>query len=129
MLNKCFMIISIVLFLIAFTIPILAQRDDINAGFIAGEQAAKANANTTLWFFAGCCLNMYGVVTSYIYEPTPSAVELLGKSPEYVAAYTDAYTNISKSIQMRSSLTGLMVLIVSYVAVYVSLYVLELALT
>ena len=43
---------------------------------------------------------------AYFYSPTPSASALLGKSYDYVAAYTDAYKATAKSIQTRNAWFG-----------------------
>ena len=47
-----------------------------------------------------------GVAVAYVVEAQPSATMLLGKSPEYVAAYTDGYRMTSKSVQTGKAWTG-----------------------
>ena len=47
------------------------------------------------WFFAGC-LGVVGLLLAYIVEPSPPGASLIGKSPEYVAAYTDCYIRAGK---------------------------------
>ena len=120
--NKCFLAISIALCSMVFTMPILAQQNDLVEGRIAGENAARAQTNTQLWFFAGFCLG--GIIpfaVAYLHEPYPPSTELLGKSPEYVAGYTEAYTKVAKSMQLKSTLTGAVGCIVSVAAIYVLL--------
>lgn len=83
---------------------------------IAAERDAEADVSKPLWFGAGCLLlgvsggcvgglglespladvmlpSLWaaGIAGSYFYRPDPPAERLLGKSPEYVAFYTDAY--------------------------------------
>jgi hypothetical protein len=57
-----------------------------------------------------------GVAVAYVVDAQPPATMLLGKSPEYVAAYTDAYRMTSKSIQTSKAWTGCIVGAVVYVA-------------
>ncbi len=54
-------------------------------------QDAQADENGTLWFFAGCLLGLIGVVIAAVAEPTPPPARLMGKSPEYLAVYTQTY--------------------------------------
>ena len=83
---------------------------------IAAERDAEADVSKPLWFGTGCLLfgvsggcvdglglesplvevifpSLWaaGIAGSYFYRPDPPAERLLGKSPEYVAFYTDAY--------------------------------------
>ena len=111
---RCFAAAAAVMSLMVFAMPILAQQDEFLAGRIAGEQAGRANVNGTLWLGAGCVSGFLGTGTggiiplliAYIYEPSPPTTQLLGKSPEYVAAYTDAYKAASKKGQSSKALTG-----------------------
>ena len=102
--------------LIVFATPILAQQDDIMKGRMDGDQAAKSNVNGTLWSAIGCFGNILGVLIAYAYEPAPSAMFLLGKSPEYVAAYTDAYKIAGKSVQTNRAWIGCIVFGLVYTA-------------
>ena len=107
--RKYFLAIAAVMSLMVFAVPILAQMDDMTAGRIAGTQAARASANGTMWLAIGCVGGLIGVVVAYVVEPQPSATMLLGKSPEYVAAYTDAYRVTGKSVQTGKAWTGCIV--------------------
>ena len=99
---------------LTFSMPFgtLAQQ---NAWRAAAERDAEADVSKPLWFGAGCLLLgasgcvggsglesplvdvilpglwVAGIAGSYFYRPDPPAERLLGKSPEYVAFYTDAY--------------------------------------
>ena len=57
--------------------------------------------------FIGCLGNILGYLIASVYEPTPSASRLLGKSPEYAAVYTDSYKAESRNIQVRQATIGL----------------------
>jgi len=113
--------------------PILAQaqqgrfmlaqaRSEVEQGRIDGERDAQAATNKPLWFVAGCLGGIIGLVVAYAIEPSPPATKLLGKSPEYTAAYTDAYKATAKSVQTRMAWTGCGVAAALY-AVYIILVV------
>ncbi len=87
------------------------QQIPTNAHLTA-EQDAESDAKKVTWFFIGFLGNILGVLIASIYEPTPSASRLLGKSPEHAALYTDSYTTKGRSIQLRQSIIGLVVPIV-----------------
>ena len=87
---------------LTFSVPFvtLAQQNALQAEAIAdAEKDAVINVNTTRWFWTGC----FGGVSALtqVYEPSPPASRLLGKSPEYTAYYTDAYK--AKATELQSS--------------------------
>ncbi len=116
--HKFFAFLAVVMSFMVFTMPILAQqngstsgimavkKDDLTAGRIAGERDARANVNGNLWLIVGCFGGLTGLIVAYVYEPNPYATMLLGKSAEYVVAYTDAYRTTAKSIQSKKAITG-----------------------
>ncbi len=114
--RRYFVAIAAVMSFMVLAVPILAQMDDITDGRIAGAQAARASTNGTLWLAIGCLGGLIGVVVAYVVEPQPSATMLLGKSPEYVAAYTDAYRATGKSVQTGKAWTGCIVWTVIVIA-------------
>lgn len=120
--KKVLTIITIVTAFLILITPILAMQDDFTAGRLAGEQAGKSNVNGVAWMAVGCLGGLLGVIVAYIYEPSPPASLLLGKSPEYVAAYTDAYKSAAKGAQAKNAWTGCIVSTLLYV-VYVVLVV------
>jgi len=120
--HKSFVAIAVVMSFVVFATPILAQQGEITAGRMAGEQAARANTNGMLWMAIGCVGSWVGVAAAYIYEPSPPATPLLGKSPEYVAAYTDAYKATAKNVQTGKVWTGCIISAVLYTVSYVLLF-------
>lgn len=121
--RKYFVAIAVVMSLLVFAVPILAQQDDLIAGRIAGEKAARADVNQQLWFFVGCVGGLLGCVFAYFYAPSPPSAQFIGKSPEYVVAYTDAYKATAKTVQTNSALKGFIVPVVVGCAVYVLLVI------
>ncbi len=79
---------------------------------LTAEQDAESDAKKVRWFFIGFFGNIVGVLIASIYESTPPASRLLGKSPEHAALYTDSYREKSRGIQIRQSVIGLIVPIV-----------------
>lgn len=117
--RRYFVVTAAVMSLMVFAVPILAQQGDITAGRIAGSQAARMNTNGTLWLAVGCLAGIIGVAVAYVVEAQPSATMLLGKSPEYVAAYADAYRATGKSVQTGKAWTGCLLGALIYVGLVV----------
>ncbi len=116
---KIITIITVFMSLLIFVTPIFAQSGEIMKGRVDGEQAARANVNGTLWLAVGCLGGLLGIAVAYIYEPSPSATLLLGKSPEYFSAYTDSYKMTAKKIQTNKAWTGCIAGTLLYVALVV----------
>ena len=74
---------------------------------LMAEQDAESDTRKTRWVFIGVFGNILGVLIASVYEPTPPASRLLGRSPEYAALYTDSYKAKSRSIQVRHSVIGI----------------------
>lgn len=81
------------------------QTDIVNAEADA-IQDANADVNKPLWIGLGgllagislihnygCVLSVGGLAGTYFYRPNPPAERLIGKSPEYVNVYSEAYKN------------------------------------
>jgi hypothetical protein len=96
---------------------------DTARAVLEATQDAQADENGTLWFFAGCILGLIGVVIAAVAEPSPPPARLMGKSPEYLAIYTQTYKSEGKSAQLRSSLWGVGTTVVVFVVIYVILIV------
>ena len=71
----------------------LAQQNSVRARAIAdAERDAAVRVNKSVWLLGACF--SYGIIPliiANVAEPVPPASALIGKSPEYVAFYTDAY--------------------------------------
>ncbi|MBC8484844.1 MAG: hypothetical protein H8D45_02235 [Bacteroidetes bacterium] len=111
--------LSLLLALFIVVLPLLAQQAD-NPIYDA-ERQAMLDVDKTLWLAIGCLIGFVGVAVGYLIEPKPPQSALLGKSPEYVAVYTDAYQKKAKSIQGTQALYGCIANTVAWVAVYVLL--------
>lgn len=105
-------ILALLMAMLTFSMPFVtfAQQNSLQAeAIVAAERDAQGDTNTGLWFLGGCLGGVIGVIVAYAVEPTPPATRLLGKSPEYVAFYTDAYTEKAKTLQANSALGGCIV--------------------
>ena len=88
-----------------FSMPFATLAQQTTAQAVAAAEAdASKDVNKPLWFGAGCLLPVtgsllkpYGYIMllgglgGYIYQPGPPPSRLMGKSPEYITAYTAAY--------------------------------------
>lgn len=107
---------------LTLVVPVMAQEAATNA-VIQAQQQAEADFNKAMWLGVGCLLGWVGLLISYLVQPSPPATALMGKSPEYVVAYTEAYKEKMKSLQTKYALVGClgnMALSMVYVALVVS---------
>lgn len=96
--------------------PVMAKslQSETDEACAAAQADAEEETSGALWFLAGCALTWVGVVGAYVIKPNPTATKLLGKSPEYVAAYTDCYKDKAVSIQTKWAWIGCGVSAVAY---------------
>lgn len=73
------------------------------------ERDAAAHLNKTLWFSTGCFFSFMGPAVSQWYQPFMPTARVLGKPPEYVAFYYDAYKLKTKKLQFNWALGGCLV--------------------
>ncbi len=73
------------------------------------EKDAAAHLNPTMWFTAGCFFPLIGPIFSQRHQPFMPTARVLGKSPEYVAFYYDAYQVKTKKLQFNWALGGCLV--------------------
>lgn len=128
-----------VLCLVVISAPILAQTPRYSGGDACtkAQMDAQMHTNGALWAVgsgaAACCLSPLlgiGVVAAaYVIEPAPPAMALMGKSPEYVATYTECYRNKAKSVRTSNAWTGCITGTVLSVIFWAAYYVLVIAAT
>ena len=73
------------------------------------EKDAAAHLNRTLWFTAGFFFPGGGSIISQFYQPFLPTARVLGKSPEYIAFYYDAYKVKTKKLQFKWALVGCLI--------------------
>ena len=93
-----------VVFVFSISFVTFAQQNSkLLEAVIAAEQDAKTEVNQLKWWFSGCCL--FGVVAANrVSEPLPE--RLVGKSPEYVEVYTEAYKAKVKNLRLSAAVPG-----------------------
>lgn len=124
-------ILALFLIVIIFSIPFatyaqLELESVAHQAKVDAEADANKDVNKLLWFGTGCAISglafaliypLPGVYTSclvppagiagtYFYQPAPNASRFIGKTPEYVSAYTDAYKSNRGRIQSNMSSLG-----------------------
>ncbi len=97
---------ALLISLIALPLTLAAQEAD---PCVDAKVDAERNTNKLLWMAMGCVFGCLGVGAAYVIEASPEAMSLIGKSPEYVAAYTDCYKEKGRSIQTNKALVGCLV--------------------
>lgn len=94
---------------VLFSIPLVTFAQEISVQTQAMADAKRdvaVDIDSTLWLLGGCLGNISVVIVAKIYEPTPPATRLLGKSPEYVAYYADTYKSKATEIQSSKAIAG-----------------------
>jgi hypothetical protein len=102
---------ALVYFWIFLVFPInsaLFAQETASACADAQRQATMDTSGGT-WFAIGCLAGLIGWLIAYAMDSNPPASSLVGKSPEYVAAYSDCYKNKAKSIKTNRAMVGCLV--------------------
>ena len=109
--------------MLTFSTPFVTMAQQ---NFVQAEAATVAEADVNkdvsklLCFSAGCVLSAVfflpspygyllppvGIIGSYSYRPVPPPSRLIGKSPEYISAYTTTYKSKRGNIQVRWTSAG-----------------------
>ena len=122
--NTTFHVLVLFMAVLTFSMPFatLAQKNSVEAQAIidAATEDANKDVSKPLWFGAGFLLSgllflpiPYGYILppasaigTYFYRPAPPPSRLIGKSPEYIAAYTSAYKLKRGNVQVRWTSAG-----------------------
>ncbi len=120
-----------ILLIIALVIPfntIAEQQFGVNANIAAIQKQAYMDAKndakkstTGIWVFAGCLLHVWAIAGAYVIEPSVPTARLIGKSPEYIAFYTDTYKDEVKQQRVTSAIGGCCLGAVFYASAWVLL--------
>lgn len=112
-----------ILLVLSIPLNLLAQESEAAGACAQAKADAKSNVNSTMWMGAGCLGGVLGLGAAYVMEPSPPTTALLGKSPEYVAHYTDCYKEEAKSIQTSNAMKGCLIAVASYAVFWVVYFV------
>lgn len=87
-------------------VDVLAKTSAKRDAEVDTRQPLWIGGNFLLGLAGGCVLGSVGILGAYMYEPVPPASRLMGKSPEYVLFYTDAYKERVRTLRVRSAVLG-----------------------
>ncbi len=102
---KVILAVGVVLIFLGGNTALFAQNVHVQACQQA-EADAEAFTNPALWLAAGFFGGIVGVLVAYVLQPNPPASKLLGKSPEYVAYYSDCFRLKTRSIRTQKAWIG-----------------------
>ncbi|MEW6455799.1 MAG: hypothetical protein AB1410_03675 [Acidobacteriota bacterium] len=85
---------------------IVARTEEQRQAITEAEKQAEMDANKWTFFVLGLIGTAVTLLIVNFIEPKPPQSSLLGKSQEYVAAYTDAYVRKVKNIRLNYTLYG-----------------------
>ena len=112
-------LLSVVICVTLVGTPLVVQAQDIvdeaqvvqheGDPCVTAHRDATMHINKGTWFLIGCLAGLVGWIIAYAIEPNPPAAALVGKSPQYVATYTDCYKSKGKSLQSGAALTGCLI--------------------
>ena len=104
--------------------PIALAGIGVAIGLAAGTQSYSGGDLLNDQSTCGACVGLtigclIPPISIYNYRPTPPPERLLGKSPEYIDVYTDAYKKRARQFQLTYSATGCAVGIGTYLIISV----------
>ena len=70
------------------------------------KKDAERLINDTIWRVTGCFGSILGIGAAFVYEPALPASAFIGKTPEYVAYYTDEFRRKTQDLQIYHASTG-----------------------
>jgi len=116
--------LAILMALVIFSISplihaaLISEQQVTQAIIDAEAQAARDNSGA-LWFFLGCLGGVITIAAAALITPNVPQTALLGKSPDYVASFSDAYISKAKKIRTNNALIGCGANVVAVVLIYV----------
>jgi hypothetical protein len=97
--------------------------NEVTQAQIDGRADVPNNVSGTLWFVAGFFLSWIGILLGYLLTPSPDGARLVGKSPAYVQAYTEAYGNEGRSFQGIHAVYGCVTSGIIYIVFFVIYFI------
>ena len=84
------------------------QQAILDANFDVDQQVNAMN-----WFLAGVCCHVYALPYVVLHTPQVPPARLLGKSPDYILAYTTEYQQKAKNKKIATFLPGVGVFVLA----------------
>lgn len=118
-------ILLIAIIIIMFSIPTIAitQQTGDMAQAISDAKRDASLADLTTWNGVGCLFGIFGMLAASVIDPPVPVTKLLGKSPEYVVFYTEAYKSNLKQNRIEAAGEGCLVgngLVLGYILFFYS---------
>lgn len=106
-------------FIAASDVGAIAQGNTVATDLVAqATEDAKMQGSQAVWFLAGCLLGVIGILIAAIYEPTPPASAMIGKSVDEAMVYQKAFVSAARTSQLTSAAIGCGVISVGSVILY-----------
>ncbi|MCK4527785.1 hypothetical protein KAW18_10480 [candidate division WOR-3 bacterium] len=99
-------ILLVFLMFFASTCILTAQEWEALGAKSDAEADANADVNKCCWFGSGFVFHFIAVGVAIATTPSPDPSRFIGKSPEYVRAYANAYKSKAKNIRLTSAFAG-----------------------
>jgi hypothetical protein len=97
----------VVSFLVSgFSGIVFAEKAEAGSICAQAQMDATTDVNKVLWIGSGCLLGVIGILIGYVASPSVPASRIMGKSSEYLQAYTTCYTDKGKSEQGMNAIIG-----------------------
>lgn len=111
--------LSVVMVIIPFILNAQETISEEKAKAISqAEVDAENDVKMVWWPGASCLFKVFGVGAAYLMALSPNETRILGKSPEYVRAYTKAYKENAKSSQWIGVCCTVLTVAGALIAVY-----------
>jgi hypothetical protein len=104
-----------VIMLVLVLVPDISIAQNCEEGVINGKADGSKGASPA-WIIAGLGCGIFGLGAAFLIKPSAPASRLVGKSPEYVVCYTDAYKSAARDRQVIYATIGMAVWIIIYFA-------------
>jgi len=102
--------LALLMAFVMFSLPTLINAamisDQVEQARLDAEAQAMRDNSGILWFFLGFLGGVITIAIAALITPNVPQTALLGKSPEYVATYSDAYISKAKKIRLNNALIG-----------------------
>ena len=102
--------ISIFVVLLIFNMPLLVSAQqvvsEVEQARADAERDAEKYVSSLAWNAVGFGCGCFGLAYAYLATPTVPVGVLLGKTPTYVATYTQVYQENAKRRRMQSAAIG-----------------------
>lgn len=112
--------VAVLMVLVICFLPISMETP--SAQVAEAQAQAHTDFNSTQWLAIGCLLGVVGWAVATFAPPSPPASALVGKSPDYVAQYTEAYKKEGTQLQQNKAMVGCLIGTAGEILGYVVLF-------